>query len=681
MNLKLILENKINLFCENKYFLTIVCTGIFVLNIFIRSIADIGPDTSVYLDVGKKLALKKQYYRDIFEINFPLLMWFYALQYKISQALDISPIIIAEWVVNFLAILSIFWSTKILKKTQYYQDKVFCNLLIISFFIGFFLRPYAFLVFEFGTKTSYFLILFYPYLALTLQNYSSFTKKDLLIKGIIMALIASLKPHYILLFLIVESYLCYKNRSFVMMFGLDKLIAVALYLLYILAIFKFAPKFFSYVAPMWSSYFKIYASLRSFIENLYGNFSFMIFPYFSVFLIYARFKMQEIDKKLLYIFIGSTAVVLFEKIFTNDQYSLFCAINTPLLFRILIIIFRHNFFNFSQNLFFLGFLLVVPLAENDFLRFSIFSISGVFNVWWVMIIYGILTVYKKLDKVQKRKLFSRQKIIFYISAYLVALFATFLSPFIDLWLSNFISLGCYFTFFFIFEKKFQPKIQNQMSRFSIFMIMASIFVSIHNYSDNFRNMMAQDGYKNKVRQINDFKAFYHKIYAPKTNDHELNFYDVHQLAHPFATYFKKDSPAVISVYNVNSNLAHNRMMFAINNEQSNFVFDYILRDIKKNLTNNSTKLIFIDAKRINDISTQKCIIGYLEYLFFDKEIKSYFLKNYQFENRLIIVQKYQLDPDFYDKIFNKLIHKNDKYHLNGEFNKIISDIEVYVRKN
>jgi len=194
-------------------------------------------------------------------------------------------------------------------------------------------------------------------------------------------------------------------------------------------------------------------------------------------------------------------------------------------------------------------------------------------------------------------------------------------------------------------------------------------------------MMAQDGYKNKVRQINDFKAFYHKIYAPKTNDHELNFYDAHQLAHPFATYFKKDSPAVISVYNVNSNLAHNRMMFAINNEQSNFVFDYILRDIKKNLTNNSTKLIFIDAKRINDISTQKCIIGYLEYLFFDKEIKSYFLKNYQFENRLIIVQKYQLDPDFYDKIFNKLIHKNDKYHLNGEFNKIISDIEVYVRKN
>ncbi|NCA28972.1 MAG: hypothetical protein EBS92_06875, partial [Proteobacteria bacterium] len=621
MNLKLILENKINLLPQNKYFYTIICLGIFLLSIFIRSLADIGPDTSVYLDVGKKLALKKQYYDDIFEINFPLTMWFYALQYKISQALDISPIIIAEWVVNISAILSILWSKKILKKTQYYQDKALYNLLIISFFIGFFLRPYAFLIFEFGTKTSYFLILFYPYLALSLQNYSSLTKKDLLIKGIIMALIASLKPHYILLFLIFESYLCLKNRSLFMVFGLDKLISIALYLLYILAIFKFAPSFFSEVVPMWSSYFNIYNSFIKFIESVYGNFSFMIFPYLSVFLIYARFKMQEIDKKLLYIFIGSSAVVLIEKIFTNDQYSLFCAINTPLLLRILTIILRHNFFNFSQNLFFLGFLIIVPLAENDFLRLSIFSVSGVFNVWWVMIIYSFVAVYKKLDESQKLKFFSRKKIIFYISAYSVALIATLLSPFKDLWLSNFISLACYFTFFFIFEKKFQPKIQNQMSRFSIFMIMASIFVSIHNYSDNFRNMMAQDGYKNRALQINDFKAFYHKIYAPKTNDYELNFYDLHQLAHPFTTYFKKDSPSVISIYGLNSNISHNRMMFAINNEQSNFVFDYVLRDLKKNLTNNSAKLIFIDTKRINDISTQKCIIGYLEYLFFDKEIK------------------------------------------------------------
>ena len=152
MNLKLILENKINLLPQNKYFYTIICLGIFLLSIFIRSLADIGPDTSVYLDVGKKLALKKQYYDDIFEINFPLTMWFYALQYKISQALDISPIIIAEWVVNISAILSILWSKKILKKTQYYQDKALYNLLIISFFIGFFLRPYAFLIFPISSS-------------------------------------------------------------------------------------------------------------------------------------------------------------------------------------------------------------------------------------------------------------------------------------------------------------------------------------------------------------------------------------------------------------------------------------------------------------------------------------------------------------------------------------------------
>ena len=74
MFLKYILENKIYKNFSSKLSLSIWCGLIFLVSIYIRSLADIGPDSSVYMDVGKKLALGKDYFHDIFEINFPILM-------------------------------------------------------------------------------------------------------------------------------------------------------------------------------------------------------------------------------------------------------------------------------------------------------------------------------------------------------------------------------------------------------------------------------------------------------------------------------------------------------------------------------------------------------------------------------------------------------------------------------
>ena len=74
MFLKLTLENKIVKNFFSKCSLWHICGVIFLLSIYIRSLADIGPDTGVYMDVGKKLALGKDYFSDIFEINFPILM-------------------------------------------------------------------------------------------------------------------------------------------------------------------------------------------------------------------------------------------------------------------------------------------------------------------------------------------------------------------------------------------------------------------------------------------------------------------------------------------------------------------------------------------------------------------------------------------------------------------------------
>jgi hypothetical protein len=212
--------------------------------------------------------------------------------------------------------------------------------------------------------------------------------------------------------------------------------------------------------------------------------------------------------------------------------------------------------------------------------------------------------------------------------------------------------------------------------------MASLFLYIHDYSDNFRDLLSETGFRNKFRQIYDFKAYYYKTKAPNPNDNEINFYNFHQLAHPIVDYFNKDMPQKISIYGVSSANSSGRMMFPIHKSQVSFVYDYIITDIKKMLKDNNTKLIFIDNDKPSEEDSKKCNIGYVEYLFFDKEIKDYFVKNYKFENRSIVVDKYEIKDDFFSWFYdNQNDSESAKYQLKGSFNKISSDIEVYVRKN
>ena len=106
------------------------------------------------------------------------------------------------------------------------------------------------------------------------------------------------------------------------------------------------------------------------------------------------------------IFLASALVIIAENIFTIDQFSLFCAINLIFMARILLIILRNNFLNFSENLFFLGFFLIVPFSEENFIRLAVFGFSGVFNLWWVMLIYSFIILFKnKLNIVDQTHMF------------------------------------------------------------------------------------------------------------------------------------------------------------------------------------------------------------------------------------------------------------------------------------
>lgn len=697
MFLKFILESKNFAIHNYKYICYSFACLIVLISVYLQSILDIGPDTSVYLDVGKKLANGKRYYHDIFEINFPILMWNYAGQYKIANFFNINPIILCQLLIYLGGFLSIYWSAKILRSLEIFKDDFFYSTIVLSFFLGFFLRPFGLHLFEIGTKTSYFLILFFPYFSIVikeiyLENFAKnklsfrnlyvgfagdLSTKIMIIKGLLMALIVSLKPHYVFFILVVEIFIVWHSRNFLKFFFLDKLLAISLLLLYVVMINYLHPEFFYMVMPLWSQYFGTYNDANKLITNIYSNLAYVILPFVAMFFVYTRYQIKKIDIILIAIFMASALVILLENIFTIDQYSLFCAINFPFIIRILYIILHNNFINFQENLFFLGVFVFVPLSQNEFIRISIFGFSGAFNLWWLALLWGFFEVYKKSSKLLRAKIFNLRNFIIFFLVYFTC-FALTIKGFgnRNFWLSNFINLSVFYVFYFIFEKYFYSLVSKKISPFAVFMVIASLFNYFHDYTDNFKDLTSEVGYRHKFRKIYDFKAYYHKIYANRSDYHEINFFDLHQLAHPFVSYFKKDMPQKISIFSLNADNYSNGNLYNIKNSKSILVYDYIYNDLEMMMKNPNTKLIFVDNYKINQNPRNSCVIGYIEYILMDKKLRKIFLQNFRFENRLIITKDYQIDDDFWRDIIFK---KQSKDVIKGNYSKISADIEVYVR--
>ncbi|MFM7702219.1 MAG: hypothetical protein ACKO6C_01995, partial [Alphaproteobacteria bacterium] len=204
------------------------------------------------------------------------------------------------------------------------------------------------------------------------------------------------------------------------------------------------------------------------------------------------------------------------------------------------------------------------------------------------------------------------------------------------------------------------------------------------YTDKYKDFFSPNGFRNSIRQIYDFKDYYQKKYGENQQFAEVNFYKYHQLSQPLLTYKQIYMPQKISIFSINIMSSHRKLMFYTNDPQRNFVYDYIISDLKKMLRDKNTKLLFIDNKLVTE-SDNKCNIGYLEYIFLDGEIKKLLTENFRYENRILLVKKHEKNIDYYAEFFNKTFDRKNfeqnKMKFYGEFNKIESNIELYVRKN
>jgi hypothetical protein len=666
---KSILKNRVINLLESSGFLLIACSFIFLLSIWIRSTMDIGADTGIYLDLGKKLYEGKRYYYDFFESNLPLSFYYYALQYKISLITKINPIILSEIFINILALLSIFWSAKILKKTTIADSKILNNLIIISYFLGFFLRPPALQIAEFGTKTSLLLIALYPYISLSFLQKNPLSKRDLIYRGLLMGIIPCIKPHYLILIIAIEGFYFLENKNIKFFFRIDRLIMALCGSLYLLLLVKLTPEFIEFITWMWPKVYPSYSSKKIFFDRTLTHFGARISIFMFVFLILSKIKLDFNDKILTVLFFAASLLMIAENAGTLDQVVIFFAIITICFVKFLYRLIAENKLQFFNHKFIILTLVFLPMFDMDNVLPSLFGLGGFISIWWPMaIIYPFY-----LSKKNAQKILSLKNILLSLAYIILLLISVLVLKFMDGFAYIFFSLTLLFISLFIIESKNKHK---ELTSLSIAIIMASASYLFYSYLNASIHPHNADTFS--PSKLTDGIAYYNKKYAPKNDESFITFSDLNAYRFPILNYLDKENYSnFYIVMNLSGNSpAGSSALFKAKDNDTMFTLSYLLLDLKKQLAEQKTKLIFVNNSRKFLNQKYKCSSGTLEYYFLDPKFKKLFLKNFHFAGRITTTKPTGIKgkTSFYEDKkfakFNSLKYSEDV---------ILHDFEVYAR--
>ncbi len=649
-------NKKIYSLLSSDRFLLLFCTTIFLLSIFIRSILGIGPDTGVYLDLGRKIANGKKYYYDFFEGNFPLSFYFYAFQFRVSNFLHINPIYMSEIVVNILGVASIYFSTKYLQKTTIYDNKNHYNLIIIGFCLAFFLRIGALEISEFGTKTSFLLALLFPYISSSFIRKKPFSEKELFWRGVCMGLIPCLKPHYLILILFIEFYNFWQRRSLKFFFEIDKLIMVLIGSFYLFLIIKFIPEFFESIAMQNSVYYgNNHSFLANFTEKFLWNF---VVPYL-ILLVFSRIKFTKNDLILAIFLFEVSFLVAVENIGTIDQFSVFFAIVTICYLKWIYDLFCAEENNLSKY----NFLIFIFACSSILFLGSLFLLSFSAFFYWVILPFFLFFSFSK-NKKFSANLFN--KILAITILYLVLFFISCLSlKYFKIKEFYLVSLAALFVIMFFIEKNSLNFSQN-FSSHSIFLLIGSIFWFFGCYFSVISSAFLKDGISEKHNLFLRKTSYYAKSYAYQQDDKILFLTGSNFHQFPLLNYLEKENFYIASVpvnlvfYSENTNFLYSE------DYNKSYTMNYLFRDLKRRIADENLKVLFVNKGEF-------CNIGFLEYYFKDKEFREVFNRNFYFKNHIKIFS--DSNSKFFISKSNAIFNKDDKSKQN-----ILYDFEVYIRR-
>lgn len=594
------------------------CWIIIAISILARSTRDIGPESAQLLDIAN---------HGITASHFSLIFCLSKIPHFLANFFSSNLILAQEIFVNLLGIAAIYFSAKILERSDIAKDRTVFNLIILSFACGFFLRVFTLQFNEFATETSYFLALIFPYLSYQFLEESKFKKSDQILLGLIAAVLFFLKANYVIFIVVFEVAKLLQKNSFLPAFCLRNFITFFLVIFYL--VFLHLPGSYEIKA----------SAIFSVIHD-------DLFPIFLlIFLNSFLLQKFSILRPLFLAVIAAFLLLISEMDASYDARSAFYSLSLPLVTLLLFYLIKSKAINWQRDSVILFLIFIVPQFDPEIFSQVIFNF-GVF--WWIFAL--ILAAswrrvglgsehYQRLSLTKQfllpHNLFSR----IYFAVMVLATFAFASNKkyedlawiFLTIILLALISLQQK-----LYEEFYRQKELSHFSNSAICLVVAYVFslhltavfnlpVSGHEYkSPNYLSEQMHRAIKNYAAEEEEITIISEK----------------NSTRYPLIIYAKKE------------------------NDLSALAQD--LSNIKQQILRAENRLIFSEK-------TDNCSINSLELYLRDEEFRKAFLKNYIFKNRIITKEKSEKKVQFFDE------EKN--IELPQSLETITSEVEIYIRKN
>ena len=639
-------------FCLTKIFDNFLSRkdSVFLSCFFIISLAaitisnrDLGHDSTIYIEIANKILDGKKYYYDFFENNFPLAFFITTIPVFIAKILNINAIIVTQIFIFLIGILSIFSCTQILQEkpsiTNLFNKNYETKLLLISLCFAYFFRAYTTHFGEYATKSSYFLACAFPYICLHLS--AKFSTKRQIISAILAALIICLKPHYAILITIFEIAKFYnffdEKRSFFSKISgkrnysptLNFSIIIIILTIYAILIQKFTPQYFQFLQNFSALYFEI--NYINFMPILREN----IYPLAFLLIIFAKQKEGRVFRTFFLAIISAILITSSELIGGRDQRFIIFAIALPFIITQFYNLVKENRIQINKNLLLALSIFILPQFDSR----SFFDLAlNLCYFWWILLF------------------FNKKPTFLLIFLAILSISLLFLDK-----KGDFAWIFCAFITLFLFKKtkKFDENgfLNSKIIiiLFLIFSYFLSLFLSEIFYSSNLRS----------PNEMNSQKIALIKKYAPQKKDKVIFIADQIFDTYPILIYAQKQNPLPALQHLVFYEKINEQEFFDIKKQS----FDHLFSSIKRQLTDENLKIIFIKK---NIFLEDKCQINFLEYYFRDEEFRQKFLNNYKFLTQIHRKHKTILVKNIFEN--------EDLNQIKPSEEMIYGEVEVYIRK-
>ncbi len=290
-------------FTDFSFLLIILLSLFFYFNLYTLNV-----DSLWTIYVSEQMLQGKTLYKDLIEVNPPLKFIYTLIPVYIANIFSISKIFCFVLFISILIVTSTLISYKVIKYTDFEERKkryILLSIILILTIIS---------LTEYGEKEHLFIIFVFPYILLSIFREQINFKKNIILIAVVFASFGlNLKPHFLLIVLIIEVFLMIKKRELLYFFRWDFFLIILISIFYLVIIYIQFPEYLNFIVPFALKNYS-YFNNQHLIVLLY-NFEilfFILFLYFAFMFNKQILKIQEV-KLLVFLALGLLLIYLLQQ--------------------------------------------------------------------------------------------------------------------------------------------------------------------------------------------------------------------------------------------------------------------------------------------------------------------------------------------------------------------------------